>query len=248
MGKLDNKVAIITGSTSGLGKQTACLFAQEGAKTVIVGRRSDRGNEVVKTILDNGGDAIFIQADMQDMASVDKIVDGTVKAYRKINVLVSNAGIVYNMPFTDNTMADYDSVMNVNLKFPFFLTQKAIPYLLETGGNVIYTASGAGHRPTKNAQLYNISKSALIMLTQSLGVEYADKGVRFNSISPGFFDTDILNDLQGAVKDAYVNGLPMKRMGAANEFAKVALFLASDDASYVTGADLLVDGALNLKL
>lgn len=247
MGKLDNKVAIITGATSGLGRETAKLFAQEGAKVIITGRNEKRGQAVVDDIKQNNGEAYFVQADLGDVSNVDKIIDETIKKYGKIDVLFNNAGLIINKPLEDNAEADFDNMVTVNIKSPFFLTQKAIPYLLESKGNVIFTASQAGHMPSQDSYLYNIVKASILMMSRTIAANYADKGIRLNTISPGLIKTEILDGIPEDLVKQAEEGIPMKRIGQAREIAQAALFLASDDASFITAEDILVDGGFNSR-
>lgn len=247
MGKLDGKVAIITGSTSGIGEGSALLFAQEGAKVVVVGRNKERGDAVVSKILENGGEAFLVQADSTEISNAKYIVDAAVEKYSKIDILFNNAGVVELIPFEENTEDQYDRIMNIDLKFPFFLTQAAMPYLLETKGNCLFTASVAGHQPVYQTYLYNISKAAIIMLAKCLAAHYAEKGLRFNVISPGTIATPIIGPHPDGFLDTMTQAIPAKRMGTVEEVAKLALFLASDDAPYINGADVLIDGAFNVK-
>jgi NAD(P)-dependent dehydrogenase (short-subunit alcohol dehydrogenase family) len=244
--KLKDKVALITGSTSGIGKATAILFAQEGAKIIVTGRNEERGNATVAEIEAAGGEATFIRADLLQTDQITNLLEESIKTYGKLDILYNNSGIVESsFTFEDLTEKIWDDVFDTNIKAVYLLTQKALPYLLETKGNVLVNASIAGIRPL-SGHAYCAVKSAVIMLTQTLATTYAEKGIRVNAILPGLTETPILDPLDKEMITALEAGIPMKRMAADVEMAKPALFLASDEASYITGHALVVDGGLSL--
>lgn len=244
--KLKNKVAVITGGTSGIGKATVLRFCEEGAKVVIVGRNKERGDALVETVKKKGGEAYFVQADMSNPADLDNLLQKTIDKYGQIDILFNNAGIYTPGPFESYTSEKWDELMDINLKGPFLMAQKTMPYLLKTKGNIVNTASIAGLRASASAYVYGESKSGLIMLTKILAREFAQKGVRVNAVCPGVIDTPILGGLTKEVIEKTVGTIPLNRMGQPEDIANVVLFLASDEASYVTGHALVVDGGLTV--
>lgn len=247
MGRLEGKVAIITGATSGIGAGCAVRFAQEGAKVAVVGRNEERGLAVVEQIKAAGSDGIFIQADLRDLSCIDRIVDETVAKFGKLDILFNNAGIIVNFPLEECTEELYDEVMTVDLKAPFFLTKKAMPYLIETKGAVLYTSSQAGHKPAGNSYLYNISKAGVKMLGNVVGTHYAALGVSSNVICPGLIDTPILAPIPKELVEIAAQGIPAKRIGNVDEVAALAVLLASDEAKFINGTDIIIDGGFDVR-
>jgi NAD(P)-dependent dehydrogenase (short-subunit alcohol dehydrogenase family) len=242
--KLKNKVAIVTGCTSGIGRESAKLFAQEGAYVVVTGRNSERGQAVVDTIKSNGGEAIFVKADINvsvDM-DMDMLISKTLEAYKKIDILFCNAGISITSSFEDFTEEKYNSVVDTNLKTPFQLSRKVLPYILEIKGNILYTSSVSSIRPSTLAYAYGASKSGLNSMMKALALDYAEKGVRFNSLCPGVTVTGILEGVPEETMEVLSAQIPMKRLAEPEEIEKAALFIVSDDAAYMTGQTLIIDG------
>ncbi|MFT9266469.1 SDR family NAD(P)-dependent oxidoreductase [Oenococcus sp.] len=244
--KLKEKVAIVTGGTSGIGEASAILFAAEGAKVVVAGRNQENGRAVVQHIKDQGGEAVFVQADMLNTDDIDKLLNTTIEAYGKIDILFNNAGISVAKPLEEMTYEEFDNVMDTNLKAPFQMCKQAMPYLMKTKGTILNTSSIAGLSTNSNSYAYSASKSALISLTKVLARDYAAKGVRVNAICPGITETPILNTVNGEQMSYLEAIIPMQRVGQPIEIAKPALFLVSDDASYITGSTLVVDGGITL--
>lgn len=247
--RLDGKVAIVTGATSGIGKASAELFAAEGAKVVVAGRNRERGTTVVDEIKDRGGDAIFVAVDMLEPDDLDRLLKTTIEAYGRLDILFNNAGIAQSYPLESFKEEDWDYVMRTNLRAPFLMSKKAIPYLRRTRGTVLNTASISGLRPDPMGYAYNTSKAALIMMTRVLAKDFAADGIRANALCPGVTETPILQGgderTQNAIA-ALIKVIPMGRLADPADIAKAALFLVSDDASYITGQALTVDGGLTL--
>lgn len=245
MGRLDGKVAIITGSTSGMGRASAELFAKEGAKVVVVGRNEGRANEVVDTIKAEGGEAIYVIADMSNPDDLQNIIDTTVDEFGKIDVLFNNAGMFSLTPITDLSLEDWNNILAVNVTAAFALTKLAIPVMKETGGgSIINTSSSAGFSPKYGAVAYVTSKHALIGLTKSLAMELGPD-IRSNGIAPGLIDTPMVaasGPEAEAAGAAMVAATPMKRKGLGEDIAYAAVYLASDESSFVDGQILRVDG------
>ena len=240
--KLAGKVAIVTGATSGIGRASAILFAQEGAKVVAVGRRAELGATLIEEIKANGGEAVYVQADMLKEEDMDKVLQAAVDTYGKIDILYNNAGIAFSAPLAQYDMDNFDKIMEMNLRSPYLLCKKAMPYLIETKGNILNTSSISGLKAQHNGYAYNASKTALIRLTEIMALEFAPVGVRANAICPGVTKTDILATVASEQMKQLAAAIPMGRLGEPIEIAKAAVFMVSDDASYMTGQSIAIDG------
>lgn len=243
MGKLDGKTALVTGGTTGIGLATARLFQAEGAKVYVTGR-TEKTLEAAKKDLPG---VTALKSDAGSLADIENLVDVIRRQEGRIDVLFLNAGIAIMKPYEATTEADFDSMFDVNIKGPFFTIQKALP-LLNKGASVILTSSVAGHKGMKMMAAYSATKAALSSLGGTLGGYLADRGIRVNTISPGAIMTPIY-EKSGMSKEAMAGmvhsvsqSVPLHRFGESEEIAKTALFLASEDASYLAGADLVVDG------
>jgi len=244
MGKLDGKVALITGAASGIGRASALLFAEEGAKVAVADYVPAQGQETVKMIEEAGGEAIFIEADVSKAADVEKMVKTTVDTYGRIDILFNNAGIMGAFaPTAKTTEEKWDLIMNINLKGVFLGSKYAIPVMLDQGGGVIVnTASTAGMDALPNLPAYSASKGGVILLTKAMAMEYGKKNIRVNCICPGGIRTPIAAASGVAGEQSPLPGQPLRRIGEPEDVAQAALYLASDDSSYITGAALVVDG------
>lgn len=245
--KLKGKVAIVTGSTSGMGRATALLFAREGAKVVVTGRNEERAKEVVDEIKAEGHEATYVIVDMVDLDSVKKIVDVTIDAYGTVDILFNNAGLLSVTPLTQLTMKEWHDVMNVNLTAPLYLTQLVAPIMKEKGhGIIINTSSVAGAHAHHGMAAYVTSKHALSGLTKSMAWELGPE-IRVNAILPGAIMTAMVDSVGGeaAVKHL-VDGAPLKKAGQPEEIASVALFLSTEESSFITGQLLRVDGGIDI--
>jgi len=242
--KLKNKVAIITGGSSGIGKATAILFAEEGCKIIIADVDSKSGKEVEKMIRSKGGEAFFIKTGVTNSSEVKKLMDKTVEKYGKLDILFNNAGIYFMKSFEKITEDDWDKTLDINLKGAFLCSKYALPLLKKTKGTIINNASVLGIKPEPESAAYCASKAGLISLTRAMALEYSKIGIRVNCVCPGPILTPLLKKALPTKKDLgrVASYMPMKRIGTSGEVAKVVLFLASDDASYVTGAIYTVDG------
>lgn len=241
MGRLEDKVAIITGAASGIGRATALLFAREGAKVVVADVVS--GEEVVEMIKQTGGEAIFVKTDVSKATEVERMVKSVVDNYGKLDIIFNNAGIGGTLVSTmKRTEEEWDKVINVNLKGVFLGMKYAIREMLNKGGVIINTSSYAGLVGTAGIGAYSASKSGVIALTKTAAVEYAKRNIRVNAICPGGILTQMTQVL-GETDFKYIEEhTPMARVGKPEEVATVALFLASDESSFITGAVLSVDG------
>lgn len=251
MGRLQNKVAIITGGASGQGRAASILFASEGAKVIVVDYAEEGGRETVRMIRAAGGEAIFIKADVSNSADVQNMVEMTIGTYGKLDILYNNAGIEQQpvVPLHQVSEESWDRVINVNLKGMFLGMKYAIPHMLEKGGSIINTSSIAGLVGHSCLSAYSAGKGGVVQLTKSAALEYAKQNVRINCICPGTIQTPMLERArsgpvwEGTIKPYRVPP-PMDRLGMPEEVARVALFLASDESSYITGIALAVDGGV----
>src|ERR1051326_8080288 len=247
MGRLDGKVAVITGAAGGIGREAALLFSEEGAKVCI----ADVGKEAGEKTAAECEEAFFFQADVSDPASVQRMYDETKKRYGKVNVLYNNAGI---MPADDDSILTtepdaWDRVQAVNAKGVYLCCKYGIPHLLAAGGgSVINVASFVAILGAATSQIaYTASKGAVLSMSRELAVQFARQGVRVNALCPGPVETPLLMRIFNSDPAAYQRRrvhLPMGRLAKAREIASAALFLAGDESSYVNGATFLVDGGL----
>jgi len=240
MGRLDGKVALITGAGSGIGRAAALLFAEEGAKVAVVDYVPAGGHETVSMVRNGGGEAFFVEADVSKTDDVENMVKTVVDMYGRMDILFNNAGVGKIAMIADISVEDWDLVMNTNLRAVFFASKLAIPIMLKQGGGVIIsTASvnGIGANPT--IAPYCASKAGVILLTKSIAAEYGRHGIRANCICPGATKTEGTEDLLPMLEIEYI---AQGRAGRPEEIARTALFLASDESSYVNGASLVVDG------
>lgn len=242
MAKLQDKVVIITGGISGIGKASAELFNKEGAKLVLVDLDENKGNEAAKEI---GGETIFVQADVTSEEDAKKVFNTTIEKFGRVDILFNNAGIGVTKATHEVTYAEYRKTVNVDLDAVFLYSKLAIDYFREQGsGNIINTASMYGWIGAAGNAAYNAAKGGVINLTRSLGIEYAAENIRVNALCPGFIDTPII---PVEMKEALIGITPIGRLGTSEEMAKAALFLASDDSSFMTANTLTVDGGFTAQ-
>jgi NAD(P)-dependent dehydrogenase (short-subunit alcohol dehydrogenase family) len=248
--RLKDKVALITGAGSGIGREAALLFAKEGARVVAVDMNDAAGEETVAAVEKSGGRATFAHADVSRPSEVEAMVATAKKTYGRLNVLFNNAGI---FPANDGSVLEtdektWDLVLSVNLKGVFLGCKYGIPAMLESGGgSIINTASFVALMGSATPQIaYTASKGGVLALTREIAVEFARKGIRVNAICPGPVDTPLLQELfsDPARKARRLVHIPMGRLAQAKEVAQAALFLASDDSSYVNGTAFTVDGGI----
>ena len=237
MGKLQGKVAVITGGTTGIGLASAKLFVKEGAYVFITGRRQKELDDAVRAI---GSNVTGIQGDIARPADLDSLYE-RIKKMGRIDVLFANAGIGAFVPLGNITEEYFDETFNVNVRGTLFTVQKALP-LLNDGASIILTGSVAGVKGTPAFGVYAASKAAIRSFVRTWTTELKDRGIRSNVVSPGPVDTPILTGQPPETIARIVSTIPMGRIGEADEVAKAALFLASDDSSFITGIELFVDG------
>jgi NAD(P)-dependent dehydrogenase (short-subunit alcohol dehydrogenase family) len=251
MSRLLGKVALITGGTSGIGEATARLFAAEGAQVAFTGRRRERGEAIAAEINGSGGHALYIEADMTRLDDCRRSVEATLARYGQIDVLFNNAGIALRGRIEDIDEAGWDRAFDINVKSVYRMTRLVIPVLRRQGGGVIVNnASDWGVVGGPLAAGYCATKGAVVLLTKAVALDHARENIRVNAVCPG--DTIVerwradphrnpTGDFEQALKEMGED-LPIGRLGTVEEIARVVLFLASDDSSFMTGAALLVDG------
>lgn len=239
MGKLQGKVAVITGGTTGIGLATAKLFVEEGAYVFIMGRRQKELDEAVKEI---GSNVSGVQGDVAKLADLDRLYEA-VKAKGRIDIVFANAGIGEFAPLGSIAEEHFDKLFDINVRGVLFTVQKALP-LLNDGGSIILTGSVAGVKGVLAFGVYGATKAAIRHFVRSWTVELKDRRIRSNVVSPGPIATPIMNQAPADTIAEIVSTVPMGRMGEPDEIAKAALFLASDDSSFVTGIELFVDGGM----
>ena len=240
MGKLKDKVAVITGGASGIGAATARLFVSEGAKVVLVDLNEEKGKafEVELKALD--AEALFIKADITSEDEVASIFKQAIDTFGKVDIVFNNAGIGSVYPSHELDYAAWRKTVNVDLDGVFLVARESIREMLKTGGGaIVNTASMYGWVGSPGSAAYNAAKGGVINLTRSLALEYAEQNIRINALCPGFIDTPIIPEES---KQSLIAATPLKRLGQAEEMAKAVLFMASDDASFMTGNSLTVDG------
>lgn len=245
MKSLENKVAIITGAGSGIGKAGAVLFAREGAKVVVSDIDKKNGEGVVAEITGSGGDAHFIAADSSSAEDNARLVEETVKKYGRLDIAVNNAGIGGPLGATGDYPVDgWQKVIDINLSGVFYAMRYQIPAMLKNGGgSIINMASILGGTGTRMSPAYVAAKHGVVGLTKAAALEYADKNIRVNAIGPGYIRTPlVVNSLDEDTLNALVSLHPIGRLGEAEEIAEMMLWLASSKASFVTGAYYPVDG------
>lgn len=246
MGKLEGKVAIVTGSSMGIGEAIARLYAQEGAKVVINSRSLERAARVANDMVAKGFSAIPVEADVSYPEGAQKLVDAAVKEWGRLDILVNNAGVSAIAPSTDLAPDHFMEVLRVNLGGPFFCSQAAARVMIPQGGGVIINISSIyGHVGVPRRAAYCSSKHGLNGLTKVLASEWARSNIRVVALNPGYIYTPMeVSDVSTGdyTSEDIMRRTPMARYGTAEEVAKVALFLASDDAAYITGSAIIVDG------
>ena len=244
--RLKEKVAIVTGGASGIGKGVAELFIEEGAKVVVADYDVDTGKETVEE-LNKNGEAIFVQVDVSDTEAAEAMVEKTVEEFGKVDILINNAGVTADGFLSKMSEDAWDKVIDVNLKGVFNCSKFAAQKMMESGGGVILNASSVvGLYGNVGQTNYAASKFGVIGLTKTWAKELAGKGVRVNCVAPGFTKTEMIEAVPDKILDKMKNKTPVGRLGEIEDIANAYLFLASDDASFINGAVLPVDGGLVL--
>jgi NAD(P)-dependent dehydrogenase (short-subunit alcohol dehydrogenase family) len=245
----DQKVAIVTGGSSGIGRATAIALAKLGVKVVIAARRSEEGEETVLLIKEAGSDGIFVKTDVANEDEVKSLVEKTINKYDRLDYAVNNAGVGEKMrSLTDQTSYTFDQIMNVNVKGVWLSMKYEIPEMIRTGGgSIVNMSSGAGVVGFPQMAIYIASKHAVLGLTKSAALEYAKSGIRINAVAPGGVETEMLDQTVGEnhqFLETFKSMHPIGRIGNPEEIANAVVWLLSDKASFVLGHTLLVDGGI----
>lgn len=247
--RLQGKVALITGGTSGIGAATAIRFAKEGAAVAITGRSVERGEEVVGQITGAGGDAIFIRTDVRLADDCRTAVETTLERFGKIDVLFNNAGVFHPKTIPDCTEQEWDETIESSLRGAFLMSKYTLPSMIEQGGgSIVHTSSGWGILGGDKAAAYCAAKGGLIIMAKAMAIDHGPDGIRVNCVCPGDVLTPMLHDdakKRGMTWDDYARGAsdrPLGRIGSVEDIANAMVFLASDESSFVTGHALVVDG------
>lgn len=245
---MQNKVAIITGASSGIGRATAILFVEAGAKVIAVGRNEKELNLLRDKAQNKKGTLKVHLADIRETSQVDRLVTETSENFGQIDVLINAAGIIGNGSIENTSLDDWDKMMDINVRSAFYLTQKCVPHLVKVKGNVVNVSSVTGTRAFPNVLAYCVSKAAMDQLTRCSALELADKGVRVNAVNPGVVITN-LHKRSGMSEKDYETFLkngkkthPLGRVGKPEEIADLIYFLASEKAAWITGATYEIDG------
>jgi NAD(P)-dependent dehydrogenase (short-subunit alcohol dehydrogenase family) len=252
--RLSGKVAIITGAGSGIGRASAVLFAREGARLVLSGRRKEALEETLRLIRRERGEACSVPGDVSKAETAEKLVEQALTRFGKIDILFNNAGVGYSSPYIMSSVinipeADWEAVLDINLKSVFLTTKAAIPHMLKNGGGSIVNCSSINGVIGCGADAYSASKGGINALSRALAVEYGKNNIRVNVVSPGPTETPMIEKAlqEKQFNEYWSNASPMKRIARPEEVAYAALFLASDEASFITGQNLLVDGGLTIS-
>lgn len=253
MGRLDQKIAVITGSATGIGQATALVFAEQGATVVCADVSLEKAQQTVEQITRQGGKAEAVHVDVSDVESVEQLAKHIKETYGTIDVLFNNAGIDEQGGKVHEYPIDlFDRIIAVDLRGTFLVSKFLIPLMLDNGGSIINTSSMSGRAADLNRSGYNAAKGGIANFTRAMAIDYARHGIRVNSLSPGTIETPLIDTLVGEkekdqgkqFRDANAWITPLGRLGKPREMATVALFLASDDSSYITGEDITADGGI----
>lgn len=248
--RLQDKAVVITGAALGIGRACAFRFAEEGGRIVVGDRLGEEGRTVVQAIRGAGGEAVFVEADVRRRADNERLVDACLDRYGRLDVLFCNAGVTLPKLLPDSSDDEIDRVLDVNVKALLYAARYALPRMLEqeAGGTILFTASKTGLVAQEDSPVYCASKGAAVLLAKALALDYASKGIRVNALCPGVIDTPMLRTFAEAMPDpeaawaAYSSSQPMGRLGTPAECAEAALWLCSDEASFITGVALPIDG------
>ena len=248
--RLEGKVALITGAARGQGAAEARLFAQEGAKGIVADVSEPEGIAVAAEIAEAGGDAIYVHLDVTDESEWESAVQSAITSFGKLDILVNNAGIWRRGHVMETSSEQWDDIMDVNAKGVFLGTKAAIPEMRKAGGgSIVNISSTAGLVGSKTSSAYSASKGAVRIFSKSTAIQYASEGIRANSIHPGPIDTDMGDQVwpDPTSREASISRTALSRIGTAQDIAYGALYLASDESSFVTGSELVIDGGVTAQ-
>lgn len=243
--RLENKVCIVTGGTSGIGKACTEAFASQGAKVIFVGRREDKGKEIEESIRANGEEVTFVKGDLTKVEDCKNVIEACINTYGTIDVLMNNAGFGTFFALDEMDLEkDYENVFNINIRAYFIMCKEALRYMVENHkGNIINLASIGGITGAPKQASYAASKGAVVQLTRTIAVEYAKKGIRANTISPGLTITELVpagSDIEKLLQSIVPGG----NSGTAEGVANAAVFVASDETPFMSGANIVIDGGV----
>lgn len=241
--RMNGKVVIVTGGSSGIGRATAIAFAREGAKVVIAARRVNEGEETVKQIVDAGGEAIFVQTDVTQAREVQALVDRTLEQYGRLDAAFNNAGSGKGIRLIDLTEDDWEQEIAVNLKSVWLCLKYQIPAMLKSGkGAIVNMGSQGAILGVPNYTAYGAAKGGAVALTRAAAAEYAAEGIRINAISPGAIETELWANAPAGMLEQVAAGIPMQRVGQPQDIAETVVWLCSDAAGFITGQNIAIDG------
>lgn len=248
---LKDKVAIVTGSTRGIGKAIVHRFARDGARVVINGvTNKEKGEAVAKEIQKTGAKAAVVMADVSQREQAERLIDDAIKAFGKIDILVSNAGIVIDKPFVESQDEDWDRAININLRGFFNVSRAVLPHMIERQyGRIIATGSIITEMADFGKNKYSVctaSKGGIVMMLRPMAAELAAQGITVNAVSPGYIATEMFDEIDAQGLEEALNMIPMRRYGKPEDIAAAMAFLASDDAAYITGQVLRVNGGMSM--
>ena len=250
--KLKDKVAVVTGSSKGIGEGIARVFSREGARVVIACRTETEGARIAQELGGAAGRSLFVKTDVTDSASIQNLIRKTIEVFGRLDILVNNAGYHLSKNIEETTEEEWEFIINTNLRSTFLCSKYAIPHLRRTKGNIINISSMVGQVGQTNAGAYSATKGGQIAMSKGMALDFAKDGIRVNVICPGWIATPLVEDWFHQQKDPeasrkYIYGAhPLGRIGTIEECGRAALFLASEDSAFVTGITLDVDGGVTL--
>lgn len=247
--KLQNQAAIITGATSGIGYSIAILFAREGANVVVVGRNEERGKNTIDKIKEEGGEGIFVQADITQEEEAKCVVERTLKTYGRIDILVNNAGTVFSGSIPETDLDSWNRIYHTNVTTTYLMSRFVLPHMIEqASGSIVNMGSEAGLKGLKDRAAYSAAKSAIVGLTKAMAVDHSPLGIRVNCICPGAVETPLVKNVieshpdPESMRQQLIDRRLLPFLGTPEDIASCALYLTSPDARYITGSIISIDG------
>lgn len=247
--EMKNKVALVTGGSSGIGRAIAIEFAKQRAYVVVAARREEAGAETIQQVEAAGSKGLFVKTDVTQANEIEHLVEQTLQTYGRLDYACNNAGFGKSIPLLERTEAEWDAEVDVNLKAVWLCMKAQIPAMEKSGGGSILNMAsmGGGVIGVPELSSYNAAKAGVVGLTRSASLEFAQRNIRINAISPGLIATDILSNVTEEVLNQMIASIPMKRAGEAEEIAKATVWLCSRNASYITGQNLVIDGGFTVQ-